>query len=124
MNLIRRAWNWLYPPSGPKLRNKPGGMAWIKGLSNLDGEYLLNGRAVKTVRCIEDGKWEIDPPQSYPVQCKTYYVRLGVTANRGDIATVVAIRDGCLEPWKEDGVTDSEVRELYDAPPVKQKESA
>ena len=119
-------WSFLFgrgtePP--PRLRNRPNGMAWVKGLDGADGEYLLNGRAVRTVSLRPDGKWLIEPPQQFTVQSRTFYVYLGITANAGDTATSIAIADRCLEPWKEDGVRDSEVRDLYSPNPFKTKET-
>lgn len=103
-------------PSAPVLRNKPGGYAWIRGL---DGdEAPLNGRAVKTVRFV-NGYWEIEPAQ--PIRLTDYTTDVtGQLCHPGD-AVVDGLLDKNLEPWKDTGLTDEEVRDLY-AP--KQTEAA
>ncbi len=102
-----------------RTRNKPGGMSWVRGIGPGTGAEQLNGRAVKTVRIdAESGLWLIEPPQ--PFIC-TYTCRFGVSQRlvlEGQIVTVTCIADELLEPWKEDGVTDADVRELF-APDVR-----
>lgn len=95
-------------PSAQTLRNKPQGMAWIRGLHG--DEAPLNGRAVKTVR-VEGGIWDIDPEQPIVL---TNWVRdaTGHVSHPGP-AFIVGIPDENLEPWKDTGLTDEEVRDLY-----------
>jgi hypothetical protein len=122
MTLLRRIKDAL--GFGPKLRNKPGGMAWIKPLGGGYGADVMAGRAVKTVSLLDGKFWTIDPPQEYvitgtrPVQHPN-----GIVSRPGDRVRSVAIVDECLEPWKEDGVTASEVRTLYTPKLVKDKET-
>jgi hypothetical protein len=40
----------------------------------------------------------------------------------GDVAEIIAIADECLEPWKDTGISESEVRELYE-PRITTKET-
>jgi hypothetical protein len=116
VNIIRRAWEWLYPPSGPKLRNKPGGMAWIR-VSEGAGMEVLNGCAVKTVRL--DGNethWVVSPAQSY-VATGDMHFKFGGWVRRGQTVEVVAIADECLEPWKDIGDDEADESTRY-LPPV------
>jgi hypothetical protein len=107
-------------PSAPKLRNKPGGMAWIVGIDHGNGIESLQGRAVKTVR-LEPGssRWEIDPPQRVKFTKDTLYTfthkHQDVLVLAGEYRTVSGLGDAFLEPWKEDedGVSREEVRELF-----------
>jgi hypothetical protein len=104
---------------GPKLRNKPGGMAWINGIPDTGtGEAATNCSAVRTVRLTNSGHWEIDPPIEFRVRglCRGFQ---GHIYSPGELVRTVAVLDEFLEPWKEDGVTDSEVRDLYAPAPEK-----
>ena len=96
------------PPSAPGLRNVPGGMAWICG--QVGEEATLNGRAVKTVR-FADGVWQIKPEQF--VVFRRHMMDGHGRVCRAGLAAVVGIPDDCLEPWKDTGLTDEEVRDLY-----------
>jgi hypothetical protein len=98
----------------PGLRNKPHQMAWVVGMPGSDAQ--LNGRAVKTVS-FADGIWRIDPPQH--VIYRTWTQGLDGTVNPPGRHQVIGLLDANLEPWKEDGVTDEEVTQLY-APQVKE----
>jgi hypothetical protein len=83
------------------------------------GAEDLNGRAVKTVRVSENGMWEIEPQQRFVC---TQDCRFGASQRfirEGQAVWVGSVADALLEPWKEDGVTDGEVRELY-APKLKE----
>jgi hypothetical protein len=114
LNSIRSLFGRNDPPSAPKLRNRPGGMAWIRGVRCEDnGSEVMNGRAVKTVRLDAGGLWVIDPPQEYRLRKTTNYMVQGITAYAGDLVAATAMADEFLEPWKEDGVSESEVRDLY-----------
>jgi hypothetical protein len=107
----------------PKLRNKAGGMAWIKGLDERDGDGALNGRAVKTVRLNGVGQWEIDPPQDYVVRRLSRFSN-GCLALPGEVVTVTGIPDEFLEPWRETGLDaeDESHRYLPPVPKIKEPE--
>lgn len=99
-------------PSAPTLRNRPQGMAWIYGLNGVDS--FLNGRAVKTVRFV-NGYWEIEPAQ--PIYLTDYTTDVtGQLCHPGD-GVIDGILDKNLEPWKDTGLTDEEVRDLYSKQP-------
>jgi hypothetical protein len=103
----------------PPLRNKVGGMSWIKGIAYSAGAEQMNNRAVKTVRMADNGLWEIKPQQRFVC---TQDCRFGASQrfiSRGQAVWVGYVADELLEPWKEDGVTDGEVREFY-APKLKE----
>jgi hypothetical protein len=105
------------PPS-PALRNKPGGMAWIKRFGQEYGAEVIAGRAVKTVRLTEHGLWEIDPPQTYVLTAGVHCGLNNYRGRRGDSVTSFAIVDELLEPWKDTGLTTDEVTKLYSPAPV------
>jgi hypothetical protein len=112
-------------PPTPKLRNKPGGMAFIKGLApSVDGQDALNGRVVQTIRLNERGAWLIDPVQRFTVKARVFYVPIQQHANPGDTAIVGAMEDEFLEPFREDGsgISEIEVTSLYS--PSREKEPA
>jgi hypothetical protein len=99
------------PPSlPPPLRNLPGGMAWVKGVSKLP---QLNGRIVKTVRIEEEDRWLIDPPQHVSNMPAGLIFSTGKRTVGGERGYVTAIADDCLEPIKDAGISDEEVRDLY-----------
>lgn len=96
------------------MRNKPGGLAWIRGIQELDG------RIVTTVSLYAGEFWAIDPPQDY--RCTRHHTGFGgVICKPGDNVRTIGIVDDCLEPIPDTGVTDEEVADLY-AP--KSKEAA
>lgn len=115
---MRRLLNWLR--GGPKLRNRRNGMAWIKGIpyAVFPGVEVLNNRAVKTMR-FEDGKWEIEPAQKFAVTA--YCLFEGRVVVPHEVITVTAIADEFLEPWKDTGLRDEDVIELFEAPPAPAK---
>ena len=112
MNRITRSLRRLFCRE-PKLRNKPGGMAWIKFYGPDFGAHVMAGHAVKTLRIIDGNLWVIDPPQPYVVGPNGVRSPNGSVAYPGDRVIAIAIADECLEPWKEDGITSEDVRELY-----------
>lgn len=117
--MLRRLLDWFTGPRvppGPTLRNRVGGMAWIKGLAGGTGAETLNGRAVKTVRINVHGSWDIDPPQDYVATVNTCFTPSGNRVEAGAVALITGVPDAHLEPWKEDedGVTDEEVRDLFE----------
>lgn len=103
----------------PSVRNRPGGMSWIRGVKSDCGAATLNGRAVKTVKVQETGLWLIDPPQRFTATKDAIFGMSQRPINKGAVVSVTEIADALLEPWKEDGVTDAEVRELF-APKTKE----
>jgi hypothetical protein len=107
---------------GRKLKNKAGGMAWIKGMDdNVPGASALNGRAVKTVKVAADGKWLIEPLQQFTAADNFRWN--GAVYLAGATVTVLAIVDECLEPWKPDAIDEEEVSELFaPAPQLTNKE--
>lgn len=112
-------------PSPPKLRNKPGGMAWVKGLDQGDGSEVLNGSAVRTVRLSIRGFWVIDPPLQFVVSHDCYYTVAKIRANRGDRGCITAIADECLEPWRDIGDSEQDESTRWLPPvPTKSKETA
>lgn len=105
----------------PSVRNKAGGMAWLRGVPSGCGAEQLNGRAVKTVRVQETGLWLIDPPQRFTATRDGIFGMSQRPIYRDGAVVVSEVADALLEPWKEDGVTDADVRELY-APKTKESE--
>jgi hypothetical protein len=105
---------------GPKLRNKRGGMAWVKRYGENYGAHALAGNAVKTVSLVQGKFWVIAPPLEYTVTgaCRVLSPN-GITARPGDRVTATAIADECLEPWRDTGLTTDEVRDLYAPAPEK-----
>lgn len=93
-------------------KNIPGGMAWIRGLDGLDGRNDLNGRAVRTVR-LADGVWQIEPVQVFYAACNARYIDLNRNVKQGEAIKVVGLTDECLEPWRDTGLKDEDVQELY-----------
>jgi hypothetical protein len=121
INRIRDAFG-----GGPKLRNKPGGLAWIN--SNVDeggGTGALVNRVVRTVRLMHGDVWLIDPPQSYIATTHLTFTQSNNCARPGDKVIADGIRDGSLTPMQGD-VTHEEVEELHLAPraPAREKERA
>lgn len=121
MSLFTRIRDHFRPPQqgGQTLRNKAGGMAFVRGVQEFPE---LNGHVVTTV-CIEDGsKWAIDPAQ--PVK----NVRAGITftdgrvSKGGESGNVTAIADDCLVPFGDPGITTEEVKELFSPSPAKESE--
>jgi hypothetical protein len=95
-----------------KLRNRPQGMAWIRMAEDGSGAGAMHNRAVKTVEADAEGFWRVEPPQQFVAHALIIDRRRNVCWP-GMVVTVGTINDACLEPWKDDGVTDREVRELY-----------
>lgn len=99
-------------PSTLALRNRAGGMAWVLTNGLHSGAETLAGSAVKTVSVSAEGMWVIEPLLAYRATCNQRFPdgHLYVT---GEYIVIAAVHDRALLPWKEDGVSDSEVRELY-----------
>lgn len=101
----------------PALRNKPGGMAWIRGIDTGMGAEALNGRAVKTVRVHESGLWEIEPEQCFTATRNALFGRHQVMVFAGEVVVVGAIGDRLLEPWRDMDWTAKDESARY-LPPV------
>jgi hypothetical protein len=102
---------------GPRLRNRPGRMAWIRGIAPGNGSEKLNGRAVKTVRInAETGLWLVKPSQVFLATADCAFGLSKRPIKKGQAVAVSEIADELLEPWKDDGVTPMEVACLYEAP--------
>lgn len=120
---MKRFINWLRgKPSAPPLRNKAGGMAWVKSGELHAGAETLGGAAVKTVCVNERGMWQIEPHLGYIATANQRFPD-GTVYLRGEAVIICGLHDSALEPWKDDGITDSEVRELF-APRLSSKEAA
>jgi hypothetical protein len=99
-------------PAPPVLRNRAGGMAWVRGVNDHSvGASALNGRAVKTVRLRETGTWAIEPELAFIASQS--FTWNGKEFPAGEAVWVGGIADECLEPWKDTGLTTEEVRDLY-----------
>ena len=90
------------PAPPPALRNRPGGMAWVRGIPTDFGGHVLNGAAVKTVRLNEVGTWTIDPPLFF-VATSDAVTASGTFVIGGMPTQVLGIEDCFLEPWKDIG---------------------
>jgi hypothetical protein len=102
------------------LRNKAGGMAWIKGL---DGACACaNGHVVRTVRIDQRDLWLIEPNPHF-IADRVYSTRSGLAVFPGERVHIVSIKDCHLEPIGDAGITREEVRELY-APKASQRTTA
>lgn len=120
ISTIRNIFRRSEPPSAPKLRNKPGGMAWILGIDHGNGIESINGAAVRCV-CIQGGAiWRIDPKIRVTFTRDTLYQRQDLLVRAGESYFIDGIADANLDPWKDDGVTDEEVRDLYSPVPTKE----
>jgi hypothetical protein len=99
-------------PAPPVLRNKPQGMAWVRGLPNvLPGASQLNGSAVKTSRLLSSGKWEIEPHLAFLATAD--FIWNNADYQTGEAVWIRAIADECLEPWKDTGLSQEDVDALY-----------
>jgi hypothetical protein len=117
---MKRFIDWLR--GKPSLRNKPGGMAWVQSDGLHSGAERLRNAAVKTLSVRENGMWRIEPPLGYIATHPQRFAD-GTLYAPGDVIVIGAIHDSALEPWKDTGLTESEVRDLY-APNLTTKETA
>lgn len=106
LNFLRDAFR---PAS--RLRNKAGGMAWVRRYGEHYGAGAIEGQIV----CTEwfDGEfWRVKPQPSYAVT-KPVLGRNGVMYGIGAQLRVDGLPDAYLEPINDAGLTSKEVRELY-----------
>lgn len=110
-------WNHLRDFFGgaPKLRNKAGGMAWIKLHGTEFGAGVLAGLPVKTVRLVDRSFWEVKPMPSYVLTANVLWEGMFVPA--GTTVYVRALADEVLEPWRDIG-DDEQSEESAFQPPV------
>ena len=112
MSMFTRIRDYFCPP---KLRNRAGGMAFIKHYGEDWGAGAIAGHVVKTVRLRYGNQWEVDPPQPYTLTADcTYGDQL---LRRGARVTAIAIADDLLEPIRNPG-DDERSEELAWQPKV------
>jgi hypothetical protein len=105
----------------PPLRNKPGGMALIKGNTNIP---QLNGRIVKTVRIESEDRWFIDPVQVVSNLPAGLVFVDGKTSRGGERGDVTAVADRCLQPLSDPGDEAVDETLLWLPVPTKKGEPA
>jgi hypothetical protein len=110
LNTLRDFFGGAPRNTGPSLRNRAGGMAWIKGLEGAAG--AANGQVVRTLSIDEGDFWLIDP-QPHFIADRLLPTRSGMAAFPGDSVQIISIRDGNLVPIGDTGVTREEVKRLY-----------
>ncbi|MBC7602777.1 MAG: hypothetical protein H7255_08980 [Ramlibacter sp.] len=99
-NLIPRFFRKDKPSSGGGvLRNKPGGIASVVGLTSED-ERCINGCVVKTVSLDADGLWIIDPPLPWTTSGPTRDASGAIVGAWCPVLTI-AMPDRNLEPWPD-----------------------
>ncbi len=116
MNPFHLLRDWFSP--GRKLRNKPGGLAFIRLPQDCDyGVEALNGRIVQTLRVLDSGRWEIEPHQPHVMTSAVVFVGDSRINWPGDQMVVIGVPDECLIPIENPGdeAADESVRWL---PPV------
>jgi hypothetical protein len=124
MSLIDRIRGFFVKPvpyTPPTLRNKPGGLAYVKGNINLP---QLNGRIVKTVRLESGDLWLIDPVQVVANMPAGVRFSDGKTSRGGERGDVTAIADHCLQPLSDPGDEAVDETLLWLPSPTKQGEPA
>lgn len=112
MSIFTSIRDYLFPP---KLRNRAGGMAWIKPYGEDWGAGVIAGHVVKTVRLRCGNQWEVDPPQTYTITADCAYG--DQLLQRGTLVTAIAIADDLLEPIRNPG-DDERSEELAWQPKV------
>ncbi len=117
MNLFNRIRDALFGTPPPTLRNKPGGMAWIKPFGQDMGAGVLAGRVVKTVRLNEHGSWDIEPAQTIICTAWVYFPHIDCYGFPGAQVTYEGLNDEILEPIGNPGYTEKDESLRY-LPPV------
>jgi hypothetical protein len=115
---MKRLIDWF---KGRGLRNKVGGMSWVLRSELHSGAESLAGSAVKTVAKRPNGMWRIEPVLGYVATHRQSFPD-GTVYEPGEMILVDGLADSVLEPWKDAGITESEVRELYE-PRITTKET-
>ncbi len=105
----------------PALKNKPGGLAWIKGLHK-HGADAMNGRYVQTLHADREGFWTVDPPQQFVLTEAALDVD-GTIGQPGDAVYMVSIHDDHLVPCDDPGADAQDESRAY-LPPVPRDEKA
>lgn len=121
MGLLNRLRNFFRPepPSPPSLRNKRGGLAFVRHFGAPHGADALSGRVVTTVRLNDAGNWQIDPELSYVL--KADIMNNGRLFLAGTTATVIGLHDDHLEPLRNPGDEErSQERDMHPPVPVKE----
>jgi hypothetical protein len=109
---------FIKPDQHSELRNKAGGMAWVRGYT-FGGLEQMNGCAVRTVKYSDDA-WVIDPPCEFAATGNVKFSN-GVVIRRGRTGLVMAMADENLEPWRDDSNNaDSEEKSFQ--PPLPKRE--
>lgn len=124
MNLIDRIRNVFRrePPAAPTLRNRRGGLAWIKPYGREFGADALAGRMVTTRYLVGPTMWRIEPPQPFTLTAEMVIEGLPVAA--GSSVYAIGITDDMLVPIPE--ISDDErtqERDMQPPVPVKQGET-
>lgn len=105
-----------YSPRPSVLRNKSGGMAFIKfAKDECDGSIVLHRRVVMTVSEAE-GFWTIDPPQRF-FALVPMWTSSGAIAEPGDRVIVEGIHDDLLDPIRDIGDDERDESTVW-LPPV------
>lgn len=101
----------------PTLRNKPGGIAYVRSAPTGYGAEALNGQIVKTQRINERSTWTIEPELLF-VATAPVRTSYGQLVPPGMPVGVSGIEDCFLEPLKGDDIRKEEVDQLYAPGPV------
>jgi len=105
------------PPSAPStLRNKRGGMAWIKPYGHAHGAQVLAGQIVKTVELVEGRWWRLDPAPQYTLTADLLHD--GTLYRAGSVVTIGGLADHVLEPIRDVGDDERDESAMW-LPPVK-----
>jgi hypothetical protein len=103
---------------GPKLRNKPGGMAWIKPFGHNYGADAMAGQAVRVVQIARGTTWLVEPA---PTCRLTSSVIDGDDRlhRSGSLVEFNTLEDSQLEPWRDHDWSGEDESARY-LPPVPQ----
>lgn len=88
-------------PPAPALRNRPGGMAYIRGVGDICGAESLNGHIVQTVSVDPEGFWCVHPKQAFTATDPMRWNGVGFLP--GDTVPIRALADSVLVPLKDPG---------------------
>lgn len=94
-------------PAAPRLRNKPGGLAYINSrIDEGDGAHVLVNQVVRTVRLSGTDFWVVDPAPAYLCLKNALNTNSGQVYRAGDRIRVFSIKDESLTPIR--GIGDHE----------------